>query len=421
MQHRTRHDWRRAWRCIGLMSLRCLIHCHQLPCPLSPLVWSAVLGQCGRLPPDTSISTYYAGAEFSAEEQDVPHSAVVRQMHTLRANRGDTWARELLNYFLHCLSLFDPNRERSYRWMLSCVVFEHKIKTAAPVLGALLPVEVVADLFDDLLDERALAWLKYDSHEILLVETITAGKIAPGVDTEITSKSEHQQQEQDDHDEAKPVRQRFHHLGRSSGLLEWVILWDIYLHFIGDSTERWDAYSSFSEGLTMCGRFARLFTPAVLVRSTTSAAGAPLSSSSCVSVDNRSPALGLQFLRVFINGKNLSGKAVLENVEFQPEIGYEKQQTFFKSILTDDFTRAELQKFLSFAISVTQLPISGKFPGNQKLLIRFLGDGEEDVQRLPAAHTCTWTVDMPVYDTKAVMLAKLRQAIELGPLPFAIS
>jgi len=203
----------------------------------------------------------------------------------------------------------------------------------------------------------------------------------------------HQQQEQQElpHDQCDLLR-------IPQGLLDWVILWDIYLKHVGDSVYRWDAYRSLYQGLSLFGKFAPLFHP-----------------------PGQEPVLhtGLDFLRVFVFCGTLSGAAILNNIEFKPDFGYQKQQDFFRNIFGNELTSSELENFLEFAVSMRRLPVSGTFPNGQKIAVRFVAGDDDD--KLPTAHTCMFAVDMPPYASQDQMLSKLRQAIRMGALPFAIS
>ena len=55
-------------------------------------------------------------------------------------------------------------------------------------------------------------------------------------------------------------------------------------------------------------------------------------------------------IRVATGGR-ATGEAILQNVEFKPSYGYEKQQIFFREILGKRLSDAEREKFLEFAVS----------------------------------------------------------------------
>jgi hypothetical protein len=168
--------------------------------------------------------------------------------------------------------------------------------------------------------------------------------------------------------------------------LEWVLLWDLYLKYVGTG-DRWLAYEAFRDGLTARGRrfdlWARL--------------------------------TGEQVMEA-LEGAPLTPDVVRSNLEFKPNYGYAKQIEFFSNIL-EGFSADELSMFLRFATGIGKLPASRRFPSGQKLAIRFIPGGFDS---LPTAHTCSWVVDVPSYETEASMKLKLRQAI-VEVQPFALS
>eukprot|EP00392_Amoebophrya_sp_AT5.2_P000003 g3.t1 len=281
----------------------------------------------------------------------------------------------------------DPDRERTYRWMLAQLGTTAGSACAHTTAGygygyrynrpcdlereQTLPCKLVDDVFADLLDPRAHFWLRSECRA---------------------------------HDDADGALYRL-----PQNMLDWVILWDIYLVYVGDDRRRWDAYAALREGLTLSGRFARLFSDAPFHGS-----GATFLSAFFAGGQDKDEQMDGTLSTSYSGGKRL-----LANVEFRPEHGYEKQKTYFKEIIEQQFSAAERARFLTFAVSLSRLPRSGRFPGGQKLSVRFLGG--DDQEMLPAAHTCTWTLDMPAYDTHERMLRKLRQAIEGAALPFAVS
>ena len=203
-------DYAEAFQAMGLMSLRCLVHCHHVPVDVSPLVWSAALGKIVKLPPDGSRAA--AGMTVTVSSQI---SLLCEELGRIRTALGDVWAKTNLNLYLSCL---DNDRQRSYRWIMSNLreVEVENTKTFPTVsVGTLtphqaIPVEIVDEILVDMLDERPLHYLRNG----------TAGaRQRQGVD---------------------------YLLPRST--LDWTLLWDIYLRYVGDSPWRFAAYEGFAKG-----------------------------------------------------------------------------------------------------------------------------------------------------------------------------
>ena len=147
----------------------------------------------------------------------------------------------------------------------------------------------------------------------------------------------------------------------------------------------------------------------------------------------------------------MTADLVLSNVEFKPDYGFEKQKKWFGDILREEFTsstsvggenqihndndsssnssynnssrantaKLPLSLFLEFSLSLSTLPLSGHLPDGQKLAVRFVNG--EDTDKLPVSHTCMFSLDVPVYESKGVFSEKLRRAVELGCCGFGIS
>jgi len=169
----------------------------------------------------------------------------------------------------------------------------------------------------------------------------------------------------------------------NGAVLEWALLWDVYLKYLG-SGDRWLAYEALTDGLTVRGRRRDLW--------------------ATVAGDDIVEAL---------EGTSLTPDVVLANLEFKPAYGYEQQFQCFRRVM-ESFSPEELSMFLRFATGVGRLPASQRFPGGQKLTIRFMPD---DLEHLPVAKTCIWVVDIPPYEDDVNMGQKLRQAIA-SPQPF---
>ena len=122
----------------------------------------------------------------------------------------------------------------------------------------------------------------------------------------------------------------------------------------------------------------------------------------------------------------LTADLLLQNIEFRPDSSaFHKQCEFFEQALRE-FEENEsktgknmLKAFLQFAVSLDRLGSSQRFAGGQKLIVRWVPGMEEG--SLPTAHTCAWTLDLPVYGSLETLKAKLAQAVGLGAAPFAIS
>jgi len=163
-------------------------------------------------------------------------------------------------------------------------------------------------------------------------------------------------------------------------------LWDLYLKYLGDG-DRWLAYESLRDGLTARGRRWDMW--ALLT--------------------------GDQMVQL-LEGAPLTPASIISNLEFKPNYGYDVQIQAFKNAL-ERFSSDELSSFLRFSTGIGKLPASRRFPAGQKLTIRFMPD---NLDRLPSAHTCFWTVDLPPYEDPEDLASKLRLAIA-APQPFALS
>lgn len=258
-------------------------------------------------------------------EVDEDVDGCIMRLTQLREAKGDDWARSQLLDFLRRLRKADPQKEAGYRWMLA---------QSTPDQG---------------LSEDAM-------------ETMSAMLNAPSY--------------------------RFLERSASSGStpLEWVLLWDIYLKYLGGG-DRWLAYQALTEGLTSRGRRHELW----------------------------AALTGEQFVEA-LEGVALTPDVVEANLEFKPNYGYDAQIQSFKQAI-GGFSAEELSMFLRFSTGIGSLPASRRFPAGQKLTIRFMPD---NLDRLPSAHTCFWTVDVPPYEDAQAMAEKLRIAIAV-PQPFAIS
>ena len=168
--------------------------------------------------------------------------------------------------------------------------------------------------------------------------------------------------------------------------LEWVLLWDVYLKFLGGG-DRWLAYEALADGFTAHGRRHDMW----------------------------SQMTGDQVLET-LEGVALTAEVILPNLEFKPNYGYETQIQSFKNVIAA-FDSEELSMFLRFSTGIGRLPASRRFPAGQKLTVRFMPD---QLEHLPSAHTCFWVVDVPPYEDQEDMAKKLRLAIA-APQPFALS
>jgi hypothetical protein len=329
-------QWRQIWSSIGAMVLRSVVHFGNAPVAFSSILFDCAFGRIAKMPPD------------------IPNddSDEVGEVLRMREARGDEWARSELMDWLRRLRTADPHKESGYRWMLrerrlkltsslnsgSAVNRSNNQDTYAVSAGALQTME---------------AMLEPCSYTLL----VQSSHMAPDGTAE-----------------------------QSGLIMEWALLWDVYLKFIG-SGDRWLAYEAFLDGLTARGRRFDLW----------------------------ASLTGEQVIEA-LEGVALTPEVVQSNLEFKPNYGYAKQIEFFSNIL-DGFSADDLSMFLRFATGIGKLPASRRFPSGQKLAIRFIPDS---LEKLPTAHTCSWVVDIPNYDTEAMMRQKLRQAIA-APQPFALS
>ncbi|CAD7925247.1 unnamed protein product, partial [Amoebophrya sp. A25] len=187
-----RLEWKNNWVAIGLMSLRCVIHCHQIPAPLSPFVWAATFGLAPRLPPDDVTPATGPSPPFdSSLTDDARHTtarsnkaekAIFARIAQIRRGHGDAWARQHLNCFLALLD--DPEKERSYRWMFTSLVSvkdDHVVTTSERQMKKFFRrakgvrqqyhfvlKEAGTDVFEDLLDPRAYRFLTNSATPVTL-------------------------------------------------------------------------------------------------------------------------------------------------------------------------------------------------------------------------------------------------------------
>lgn len=323
-------QWRQMWASIGAIVLRSVVHFGNAPVAVSSIVFDCAFGRIGKLPPD------------EGGDHEEAADGGIAQMLQLREARGDEWARSELLDWLRRLRRADPAKEASYRWMLAQ-------RQAEAANGG----DVWAYTLSDSAVQTMEAMLEIPSYKLLM-------------------QSSHRSPEGS-----------FGHVG---AVLEWVLLWDVYLKFIGTG-DRWVAYEAFCDGLTARGRRRDLW----------------------------SPLTGEQVVDA-LEGAALTPDVVIDNLEFKPSYGYDTQIAFFRTVL-EGFSADELTKFLRFATGIGRLPASKRFPSGQKLNIRFIPD---NLDRLPSAHTCFWVVDVPPYEGETEMNIKLRQAIA-APQPFALS
>eukprot|EP00927_Polykrikos_kofoidii_P034464 TRINITY_DN29247_c0_g2_i1.p1 TRINITY_DN29247_c0_g2~~TRINITY_DN29247_c0_g2_i1.p1 ORF type:complete len:1797 (-),score=347.22 TRINITY_DN29247_c0_g2_i1:136-5526(-) len=333
-------QWRQMWSSVGAMILRALVHFGNVPIAFSSSVFDCAFGRIGRLPPDD---------DHDGDDLRDPSAveACVSRMFALRESRGDDWARSELLDWLRRLRQADPVKEESYRWLLAQRVAADA-EGARCASSASSSYRVNADTLltmDAMLEPCCFRLLLRSSH--LLADGAAV---------------------------------------HSGAVLEWVLLWDIYLKFLG-SGDRWLAYEALAEGLTARGRRLDLWTKLT----------------------------GEQVMEA-LEGAPLTPDVVIGNIEWKPNYGYDKQIQHFKAVL-EGFSSEELSMFLRYATGSGRLPASRKFPGGQKLTIRFI---PEDFDRLPSAHTCFWVVDVPPYEEVGDMRQKLRQAIA-APQPFYLS
>jgi len=327
-------QWRQMWTSVGAMILRAVVHFGNVPLTFSSGVFDCALGRIGRLPPDDGY------------DDDSPEACATRLV-ALREARGDDWARSELLDFLRRLRKADSQKEAGYRWMLA---------QQRPVLGSATAG-----------DGNTVAW-----YTISAETRETMGAMLEQPSYEFLRR----------HSKVDADGSGSH----AGGVMEWALLWDIYLKYFG-SGDRWIAYESFADGLT--ARRHRL--------------------------DLWAPLTGDQIVET-LEGASLTPDIVVANLEFKPSYGYDAQIQSFKKVL-ESFNADELSMFLRFATGIGRLPASRRFPTGQKLTIRFMPD---HLDRLPSAHTCFWVVDLPPYEDDIDMGQKLRQAIA-APQPFALS
>jgi len=321
-------QWRNVWTAIGAMILRSVVHFGNAPVALSSAVFDCALGRIGKLPPDFP-------------DGGTPETAVSDLMK-LREVKGDDWARSEVLDLLRRVRRGDAQKEAGYRWIMS-----QQVPAIVEIPGAPAAHTIPADALDTI-----CAMLEAPSYQFL----VRNGHVVDG---------------------------SLFHVG---AVLEWALLWDIYLKYLGGG-DRWLAYEALAEGLTARGNRTDLW----------------------------APLTGAQIVDT-LEGASLTPDVVVANLEFKPNYGYDRQVQSFKNVM-ESFSTEELSMFLRFATGIGRLPANRRFPTGQKLTIRFMPD---HLDRLPQAHTCFWVVNLPPYEDEADMAMKLRQAVA-APQPFALS
>eukprot|EP00931_Biecheleriopsis_adriatica_P043894 TRINITY_DN25083_c0_g1_i2.p1 TRINITY_DN25083_c0_g1~~TRINITY_DN25083_c0_g1_i2.p1 ORF type:complete len:1745 (-),score=392.72 TRINITY_DN25083_c0_g1_i2:9-5243(-) len=331
---RSPQQWRQMWTNVGAMLLRALVHFGNAPVAFSSAVFDCALGRLCRLPPD-----------------DVPHSGdddvrgCIDRLLQIREAKGDEWARSQLLDLLRRLRRADPQKEAGYRWMLG----QREQENSGGSLGS----TVYSISSDSLETIEAMV----EPQSLRFLQRLSSGPSG----------------------EPGPV-------SLSGAALEWVLLWDIYLKYLGGG-DRWLAYEALAEGFTVRGRRQDMWS-----------------------------TLTGEHVVEALEGASLTADMVADNLEFKPSYGYEVQIQSFRQVI-DSFSPEELSMFLRFATGIGRLPASRRFPAGQKLTIRFMPD---HLDRLPSAHTCFWAVDVPPYEDVGDMAHKLRLAIAARQ-PFTLS
>ncbi|CAJ1431255.1 unnamed protein product [Effrenium voratum] len=256
----------------------------------------------------------------AGEEEDVQGS--IERLLKLREEKGDDWARSEL---LDLLRRLRREKEAGYRWMLAQRTQEERNGLS---VNGLESRETIAAM----LEPQSSLFLQ---------------RLGPEL---------------------------------QGAALEWVLLWDLYLKFLGGG-DRWLAYDALAEGFSAHGRRLEMW----------------------------QALTGVQVVET-LEGVELTAAVVLPNLEFKPGYGYETQIQYFRNVI-------ELSMFLRFSTGIGRLPASQRFPAGQKLSIRFMPD---HLEHLPSAHTCFWVVDVPPYEDQEDLAQKLRLAIA-APQPFALS
>lgn len=118
----TASEFSDAWAAVGVMALRCVVHCGLLPLRLCPLALSAALGQLPRLPPDLDedgrVCDVDAAVDGDSSAESAGAAAQVRALRAERRRRGDAWVAGALEDALVLLHVSAPARARAYRWAL---------------------------------------------------------------------------------------------------------------------------------------------------------------------------------------------------------------------------------------------------------------------------------------------------------------
>eukprot|EP00435_Cladocopium_sp_Y103_P016038 s1298_g4.t1 len=323
-------QWRHTWTSVGAMLLRALVHFGNAPLAFSSAIFDCALGRFCKLPPD----------DVPGGDDDDDAMASVDRLLQLREEKGDDWARSELLDLLRRLRRADPQKEAGYRWMLSQRMQEEQNGVMVYSLSAESMETITA-----MLEPRSSS----------LLSRVSSGESGESVMLPDAS-------------------------------LEWVLLWDVYLKFLGGG-DRWLAYEALADGFTAHGRRHDMW----------------------------SQMTGDQVIET-LEGVALTADVILPNLEFKPNYGYETQIQFFKNVIAE-FDSEELSMFLRFSTGIGRLPASRRFPAGQKLTVRFMPD---QLEHLPSAHTCFWVVDVPPYEDQEDMARKLRLAIA-APQPFALS
>jgi len=330
---RSPQQWRQMWTSVGAMLLRAVVHFGNAPAAFSSAVFDCAMGRLCRLPPDDVPQ---------GDEDDVQGN--IDRLLQLREAKGDDWARSQMLDLLRRLRRADPQKEAGYRWMLAQRTLEDA--TSGGSLGT-MAYTITSDSFETMgamLEPQCFRFLESISSQSSESATL------------------------------------------HGAAMEWVLLWDIYLKYLGGG-DRWLAYDALAEGLTARSRRRDLW----------------------------APLTGEQICEA-LEGAALTPEIVIQNLEFKPSYGYDAQIQLFQRAI-ESFSPEELSMFLRFATGIGRLPASRRLPNGQKLTVRFMPD---QLDRLPSAHTCFWVVEVPPYEVGEDMASKLRLAIA-APQPFALS
>lgn len=83
---------------------------------------------------------------------------------------------------------------------------------------------------------------------------------------------------------------------------------------------------------------------------------------------------------------------------------------WFWEIVLNDFDDKQRKQLLAFTTGSDRAPITGL--EDIEFIIGIEGDKEEDMEKLPTAHTCFNQLLIPFYKSKQKLKAKLTQAVE---------